>query len=118
MDQRKTARMDPFSPELDRQGVDYRPFAISCWGRLHPAAAQMLRNAAKMKARREGMASETNLYRHFLGRVGALIWRRAARMALRCRPQGDDDDERDDPKVDVACSIRAGDPSHLNLPTY
>ena len=77
----------------------------------------MLRNAAKIKARREGMASETNLYRHFLGRVGALIWRRAAKMVLRCRPQGGDD-EHDDPTVDVACTLRAGDPSHLNLPTY
>ena len=78
----------------------------------------MVRNAAKIKARGEGMASETSLYRHFLGRVGALIWRRAARMALRCRPQGGDDDERDDPTVDEACSARAGDPGHVNLPAY
>ena len=42
MDQRKTVRMEPYSPDLDREGVDYRLFTVSCWGRLHPAAAQML----------------------------------------------------------------------------
>ena len=54
MDQRKRARIHPFSDQLEAGGVDYQTFIVSCWGRLHPAAMVMLTNAAKRTARRRG----------------------------------------------------------------
>ena len=52
MEARKLARMDPYKDELAAAAIDYRPFAISCWGRLHPNARQMLISLAKRIARR------------------------------------------------------------------
>ena len=57
VDQRKRERLEPFRDQLDASGVEYHPFAISCWGRLHPAANHMLQNIAKRIARREGGTS-------------------------------------------------------------
>ena len=53
----------------------------------------MLRSVAKIRARREQSTGAETLYRQLLARITALVWRRAARMAIRCRPRGGPDDE-------------------------
>jgi len=45
--------MEPFQEELQAQGIEYHPFVLSCWGRLHPNAEQMLHRLARRIARRE-----------------------------------------------------------------
>lgn len=116
MRERKRARIGPHQHELDQAAIEYHPFAISCWGRLHPAAAQMLRTLAKVKARREGGTGAELIFRQLVSRITALVWRRAARMALRCRPQSGDDEGPDDPVVDPSCAWRAGSPHSVDLP--
>ena len=113
----KRARMAPYGAELDRSAISYEPFIISCWGRLHPEAIRMLRSIAKVRARREQSTGAETLYRQLLARVTALVWRRAARMALRCRPHSAGDDPLTDFVVpDDICYLRAGLPGTVDLP--
>ena len=58
MAQRKKERMEPHRDELDAAGIDYQPFAISSWGRLHPDAHQMLVQLSKRQARRDGTTTQ------------------------------------------------------------
>ena len=118
MNQRKRARIRPYQPELDQAAIEYHPFAVSCWGRLHPDAAQMIRNLAKVKARREGGTNAEIIFRQLISRITALVWRRAARMALRCRPRCGDDDAPENPVVDAVCAQRAGFPNSVDLPPW
>ena len=45
MHDRKLAAMAVHQATLSAAGVEYQPFAVSCWGRLHPAALGMLTSA-------------------------------------------------------------------------
>ena len=113
--------MDPYKDELAAAAIDYRPFAISCWGRLHPNARQMLISLAKRIARREGSHSYQQVLTRLEARISALIWRRAARMMLQCLPHVPVDGA---PTVDQPTVIspeaeqRAGHPSSVDLPLY
>ena len=102
---RKRARIAPYGAELDRSAIVCEPFVVSCWGRLRPDAIRMLRSVAKVRARREQSVGVETLYRQLLARITALIWRRAARMALRCRPQIAGGDLATEPVVvdDICC---------------
>ena len=126
MDQRKRERMAPFRDQLEASGVEYHPFAISCWGRLHPGAAQMLQNIAKRTARREGGASQSAVLHRLRGRITVEIMRRAACMLIQCRA-APPATEREDmppqpgasvPHVTPEADLRAGDPSTASLPPY
>ena len=126
MDQRKRERMAPFRDQLEASGVEYHPFAISCWGRLHPGAAQMLQNIAKRTARREGGASQSAVLHRLRGRITVEIMRRAACMLIQCRT-APPETEREDmppqpgasvPHVTPEADLRAGDPSTASLPPY
>ena len=116
MDQRKRARMIPYTAELSQSAVEYQPFALSCWGRFHPTATKMIRSLARYKARREGLSGDNVIYRQLVARITTCVWRRAARMALRCRPCASGDDATPEPSVDAASVVRAGDPGSVDLP--
>ncbi len=119
MHERKCARMERYKRELEASGAEYHPFAVSCWGRLHPSASAMLLSAAKRIARRQGTNSERVTLRRFRARVAALVWRRAARMALRCLPRPSDDEDDDAhaaEQLDPHSSARAGSPASADLP--
>ena len=123
MDQRKRERMEPFRDELDASGVVFHPFAISCWGRLHPASLQMLQNLAKRFARREGTSSQRVVLRRLQARVATEVMRRAARMALHCMPRPPEGAfDREGPPHDAIISAeataRAGNPGSVELPPY
>ena len=116
MDQRKRARMIPYAAELNQSAIEYQPFALSCWGRLHPSADKMIKSLARYKARREGLSSENSIYRQLVARITSCVWRRAARMALRCRPCASGDEAPGELSIDAACVVRAGDPASADLP--
>ena len=78
----------------------------------------MIRSLAKVKARREGGTDAEIILRQLISRVTALVWRRAARMALRCRPMCGDDDAPENPVVDAVCAQRAGFPNSVDLPPW
>jgi hypothetical protein len=121
MDQRKRDRMEPFRDELDNSGVEFHPFAVSCWGRLHPSATKMLENIAKRIARREGGASQRAVLHRLRGRITTEIMRRAGRMAMQCRPQPPEPDEDGVAAVQgttLEAELRAGDPSTVVFPPY
>jgi hypothetical protein len=120
MDQRKRERLDPFRDQLEASGVEYHPFAVSCWGRLHPAATSMLQNVAKRTARREGGASQAAVLHRLRGRITIEIMRRAALMVIQCRPQLPEVHEVSgcEAPLTVEAELRAGDPSTCVLPPY
>ncbi len=73
MAQRKIERMQPFAAELEAAGVEYQPFAISCWGRMRPAAFLMLARLAKRMARREGGTSYRAVLQRLVARITTVV---------------------------------------------
>ena len=124
MDQRKRDRMEPFREQLEASGVEYHPFAVSCWGRLHPSASQMLDNLAKRTARRQGSNNQRAVLQRLRARIATEVMRRAARMAMCCFPQPSP--EEADPRTSSAgmappsaeAEMRAGFPGTAALPPY
>jgi len=121
MEHRKRERLAPFEAELHAGGSEYHPFAISCWGRLHPAAEQMLQHLAKRMARRDGSSSHRSILIRLRARITTEIMRRAARMVLVCLPQiasGEDPglDHSDEAPPGVDADLRAGHPGLCRLP--
>lgn len=78
-------------PELAREGVRYLPFAVSCFGRLHPDAAHCLGVLARAAARRRGLADYRPLLARARTSLAVQIWRRAACMASACMAAGVED---------------------------
>ena len=72
---------------LRAEGIQYRPLAFSCYGRLHPDAELTLDAMARKAARRRGLGSHRLVLRRAQVRIGVEIWRRAAKMVLTCLPQ-------------------------------
>jgi hypothetical protein len=122
MDQRKRDRMEPFRGELDRAGVEFHPFAVSCWGRLHPTASQMLHRLAKRTARRQGLTNQRAVFHQLNARITTEVMRRAARMVLHCLPHVSDDagayQGGSDELLSPCVVSRAGDPSTADMPPY
>ncbi len=120
MHNRKTERMEPFADQLEATGITYAPFAVSCWGRLHPAALQMLSNVAKRMARRDGSTKHYAVLRRLVARVTTVVMRRAARMLLRCLPLARALGDLEEPSVEAPPSqdaeLRAGHPGLCRLP--
>ena len=87
MHDRKLAAMAVHQAALSAASVEYQPFAVSCWGRLHPAALGMLTNAAKRLARRKGFASHAGILQSMRARITTALMRRAAKMLLQCLPR-------------------------------
>ena len=121
MDERKRERMEPFREELESAGLSYQPFAVSCWGRLHPRAAEMLASLAKARARRHGTSPAAELH-HVRARVTTAVMRRAARMVRCCLPLASEAPVEGAGDTDAApCAAadkRAGDPSVASLLPY
>ncbi len=114
MAQRKIERMQPFAGQ-------YQPFAISCWGRVHPAALQMLGRLARRMARREGGSSHRAVLQRLVARITILVMRRAARMVLRWLPQiagSDDEGPTVEAPLGSHATWRAGDPSTTGLQPF
>ncbi len=121
MAQRKLERMQPFADELEAFGIQYQPFAISCWGRMHPAALQMLGRLARRMARREGGSSHRAVLQRLVARITILVMRRAARMVLRWLPQiagSDDEGPTVEAPLGSHATWRAGDPSTTGLQPF
>ena len=121
MDQRKRDRYAPFQSALAAGGIDYQPFAVSCWGRLHPDAERMLQCLAKRVARRDGSTNLRSVVVRFHARIVTELMRRAARMVLACLPRAQSLDDpsplpQDGPEPSVHASLRAGHPGLSFLP--
>ncbi len=120
MAQRKAERMQPHADQLEAAGVQYQPFAVSCWGRLHPEATQMLLRLAKRLARRAGTTTHRAVLRQLVARVTTTVMRRAARMLLRSSPLASLDDDEVGPAVEPPLThhaeLRAGHPGICHLP--
>ena len=120
MHDRKNARMQQFSDELEAGGVVYRPFAVSCWGRLHPEAMQMLHNIAKRMARRDGTTTQRAILSRLQARITTEVMRRAARMLLRCSSRAEyletQGSAGDEAQPTLEASLRAGHPGYCRLP--
>jgi len=118
MHRRKSERMEIHADELASANVEYHPFAVTCWGRLHPEAAAMLTRLAKRMARRNGSLAYHNILLRLRAKISMEIWRRAARMALKCVTTNYDDEA--EALVEVSPNplhaLRAGDPAEAELP--
>ena len=86
---RKIDRDRDYLAELDHQGVEYKPLIWSCWGREHEDKSRVLRQLARIAARRRGDEAK-----HVLAatrdNVGAAFARRSAAMLLACAPGAGD----------------------------
>ena len=106
---------------MEAAGVEYHPFVISCWGRFHDDAEQMLQRLAKRMARREPSGSLRGILIRLRARLVTEVMRRAARMVLACLPSGEPAKVSEAAPCDgappsVAASLRAGHPGLCVLP--
>ncbi len=121
MEQRKRARMEPLHGEPEAHGIEYHPFAVSCWGRLHPNAEQMLQRLARRIARRDGGPHQRGVLLRLRARIATEAMRRAAGMVIRCLPRCHRlEDAKSGVEADSALSLeahlRAGHPGLCDLP--
>lgn len=120
MEERKRGRMAPFREEMEAHGVTYHPFVISCWGRLHPAAEQMLLTVSQRVARRDGSTNQRAVLTRLRSRITTEVMRRAAKMVLccmpPCSPEGDAALPRDEAPPSLESSLRSGHPGACQLP--
>jgi hypothetical protein len=83
--ERKVEEREPVRAELEQNGIVYRPFVFTTFGRPHPATCELIRWIAKRGARRRGWAV-TALERQFRSSLGAVLACRMARMSLASWP--------------------------------
>ncbi len=95
--------------------------AVSCWGRLHPNAEQMLMNLSQRVARRQGGVARCSVLMRFRAHITIELMRRAARMVLHCLPHAhaaDAESVRLDHEAEpsLEAELRAGHSGHCRLP--
>ena len=83
----KVAEYEADRPELEEQGIYYRPLTFSAYGRPHPEVSAIMTTIAQRAARRRGIANHEEILRRAQVKVGVQIARRAARMVLACLPR-------------------------------
>ena len=129
MRETKLDKYEPYSVELDEQGITYAPATFTAYGRRHPCATNMLKTAATKVARRKGLESTKGLLRCWQRQLAAEIWRRAARMTKACMPtrlrkgdqigsptqdgEDDDDDDDDEDQKNEASTTNSDARAHL-----
>ncbi len=91
MKQDKIRKYEVHLPELERQGIYYKPATFSSFGRRHPDTTNMMTLAARRAARYRGLSDHRNMLNRWFRSVSAEVWRRAASMARACLP-GDSND--------------------------
>ena len=100
-------------PKLQEIGINYTPFVVSCYGRLHEDVQACLAEAARKAARDSPGETAKMVCRRWKNRLAVAIWQRTARMAHAClNPRADPDREscpsRDQQVVDEAQAILFG----------
>ena len=73
-------------PELEAQGIKYRPMIWTCYGRPHADVISAMLRISKRAARRRGRTSERAVLTQLRLAVSVALARRAARMSLACWP--------------------------------
>ena len=86
MKQDKLRYYEAHLPELENQGVLYKPATFSSFGRRHPDTTKIMTLAARRAARYRGLSDHRNLLNRWCRSVAAAVWRRAARMVRACLP--------------------------------
>ena len=71
--------------DLLEQGIEYTPVIWSCWGREHEDTTRVLRQIARVVARRRG-GSHDMVLSSLRDAIGAILARRAAAMLNSCMP--------------------------------
>ena len=71
--------------DLLEQGIEYTPIIWSCWGREHEDTTRVLRQIARVVARRRG-GSHDMVLSSIRDAIGAILARRAAAMLNSCMP--------------------------------
>ena len=85
---RKIRHYQDHLEDLRLQGIIYTPLIWSCWGREHEDTTKVLRQIARVAARRRGDKYEAVLS-SLRDVIGAVLARRAAAMLLSCMPHYD-----------------------------
>ena len=89
MRHRKEVLAHPWLPEAAREGLEYQPMVVSCFGRWEDAASAVLEQLCRKAARRHGLASAAGVRR----RARAALWlemvRRLVSVVRSCLPRAD-----------------------------
>ena len=84
---RKRARYEEYFEEMAANNLRYVPVVLSCYGRLHPEAADTLERIALQAGRRLGISNHKALLRRATAAVGVTVVTRAVAMARACLPR-------------------------------
>jgi hypothetical protein len=97
--QQKLHKYRGIIPELEAQGIEYRPLIWSSWGRAHHDSEATLRTLAGRAARRRGLVDGSGILARTRQRIGLALQVRMARMLRRCAAEeGTDEADDDEPE--------------------
>ena len=82
----KLAKYGPWLDHLANQGIAYRPFVISAFGRPHPDARRAVASLAHRVARRRGHCDGRAVESAIWADIAVALWRRNARQLRACLP--------------------------------
>jgi hypothetical protein len=83
--EKKLAKYARILPELQQQGISYKPLIWSSWGRPHDEAATLLRRMSERAARRKGLTSGRALFDETCAKIGVALQARLAAMIRKCQ---------------------------------
>ena len=87
----KLAKARPWLDELRREGIDYEPLGVSCFGRWDSHAAAIIERLVRRAARRCGLASPAGMRRRTRARLAVEVWRRTVACVRTCLPRDEGD---------------------------
>ena len=73
---------------MAKDGIQYQPAVFSAYGRMHIDVKNMLKEAARRLARKEGIADTRGIIKRWKRELTAAIWNRAACMLHMCLENG------------------------------
>ena len=86
MVRRKTGVYAPYTRELERSNIEYKPLVWSTFGRPHADSKAFIAHLSRRVARRRAFCSAHVMQRRLECSIATEIWRRAARMVKACWP--------------------------------
>jgi hypothetical protein len=82
---KKLAKYAKIIPELEAQGILYKPMIWSSWGRPHEETVVLLRRLSERAARRKGLVSGKALFDETCAKIAVELQARLAGMIRRCQ---------------------------------
>ena len=97
----KLRKHDHVLDDLAKDGILYKPAVFSTYGRMHVDVKNMLKEAARRLARKDGIADTRGIIKRWKREITAALWNRAACMLHKCMENQKSDVSWDFEEADI-----------------